>query len=198
MFYEAEKGLWTRHVQEVETVNVFSKSRWSPYVIGAGIGVLSWITFGVMHKALGVSTTFVRLAGLIGSLFARAHVEANGYYAKYIIKEPGIDWQMMLVIGLFFGALIASILGKSRIKETVPELWASRFGRGKGGRYLGAFIGGMLVLMGARLAGGCTSGHGISGGMQYAVSSWIFFATLLGAGLATAFALYGKEGRNHV
>jgi uncharacterized membrane protein YedE/YeeE len=179
-------------------MNVLKKPRWSPYVIGAGIGVLSWITFGAMHKALGVSTTFVRVAGLIESIFSTAHVKANAYYEKYLIASPAVDWQMLLVIGLFIGAMIASLLGKSRIKETVPELWASKFGRSKGVRYLGAFIGGILVLIGARLAGGCTSGHGISGGMQYAIGSWVFFVTFFGAGLATAFALYGKEGRSHV
>ncbi len=179
-------------------MNVLKKPRWSPYVIGAGIGVLSWITFGVMHKALGVSTTFVRVAGLIGSIFSSGHIKANAYYERYLITQAAVDWQMLLVIGLFVGALISSLLGKSRIKETVPELWASKFGRSKAGRYVGAFIGGILVLIGARLAGGCTSGHGISGGMQYAIGSWVFFVTFFVAGLATAFALYGKEGRNHV
>jgi len=179
-------------------MNVVKRYPWSPYVIGAGLGVLSWITFGLMGKALGVSTTFVRVAGLIESLFARAHVEANGYYAKYLVKEPGIDWQMMLVVGLFFGALVSSVLSRSRIKETVPELWASRFGASKRGRYLGAFVGGALVLIGARLAGGCTSGHGLSGGMQYAVSSWLFFITMFATGVGAAHLIYGKEGRNHV
>lgn len=179
-------------------MNVLKKYPWSPYVVGAGIGVLSWITFGLMGKALGVSTTFVRLAGLIESVFAKGHVQANAYYSKYIINEPGIDWQMMLVIGLFFGAFISSLLGRSRIKETVPELWKSRFGSSKGGRYLGAFVGGLLVLVGARLAGGCTSGHGISGGMQFAVASWVFFASMFAAGVGAAFLMYGKEGRNHV
>ena len=181
-------------------MNVFTKPRWSPYVVGAGIGILSWITFGLMHKALGVSTTFVRVAGLIGSIWAPIGVKANAYYAKYLFdpKKPGIEWQMFLVIGLFLGALISSLLGKTYKAEHVPELWASRFGSGKARRYLGAFLGGVLVLVGARLAGGCTSGHGISGGMQYAVASWVFFVTFFLAGLGTAFALFGKEGRNHV
>jgi len=179
-------------------MNVFQKPRWSPYLVGARIGVLSWITFGLMNKALGVSTTFVRVAGLIEAIFSTAHVKANAYYAKNMIEKPAVDWQMMLVVGVFFGALISALLGRSYKTEHVPELWASRFGPGRGRRYLWAFIGGVLVLFGARLAGGCTSGHGISGGMQYAVSSWVFFVTFFAAGLVTAFRLFGKEGRKHV
>ncbi len=42
---------------------LLKQPRWSPYWVGAGIGILSWITFLFMDKALGVSTTMVRLAG---------------------------------------------------------------------------------------------------------------------------------------
>ena len=82
--------------------------------------------------------------------------------------------------------------------EHVPAPWKWRFGESRALRYLGAFIGGFLVLCGARLAGGCTSGHGISGGPQFNVSSWIFFPSFFAAGIVTAFVLFGKEGRRHV
>lgn len=176
---------------------LFAK-RWSPYAVGAGIGVLSWVTFGLMHKALGTSTTFVNVVGLIESLFARAHVEANAYLSDHMIAKPAIDWQMMLVVGLFIGAFVAARFGKSGEAERVPDLWRWRFGPSVGLRYAAAFLGGVLVLFGARLAGGCTSGHGISGSLQLAASSWTFFASFFAAGLVTAFALYGKEGRRHV
>lgn len=48
------------------------------------------------------------------------------------------------------------------------------------------------------MAQGCTSGHGISGALQLALSSWIFAALIFAGGAATAFLLYGKEGRSHV
>ena len=60
------------------------------------------------------------------------------------------------------------------------------------------FLGGAVLLFGARLAGGCTSGHSLSGGLQLAVSSWIFTASMFAAGVATAFALYGRKGADHV
>jgi len=179
-------------------MNVLKLPRWSPYAIGAGIGMLSWITFGLMEKALGTSTTFVRWAGLLEAAFAKDHVIANSYYAKYIVDKPAVDWQMMLVIGLPLGALISALLSRSFRPEYVPDPWKWRFGEGKLKRYSAAFGGGVLVLFGARLAGGCTSGHGISGALQFGVSSWIFFASFFTAGIATAFVLFGKEGRRHV
>jgi uncharacterized membrane protein YedE/YeeE len=176
----------------------FQQERWSPYIVGTGIGVLSWITFGLMGKALGASTTMVRCAGLLESLIAPDHVRNNDYYVKYIVDKPAIDWQMMLVVGLPLGALLAAVIGNSQRSESLPDLWQQRFGRRAVTRYALAFLGGAIMLFGARLAGGCTSGHGISGGLQFSVSSWIFFASFFTAGIVTAFALYGRESRNRV
>jgi uncharacterized membrane protein YedE/YeeE len=179
-------------------MQVLRKKRWSPYAVGAGIGVLSWITFGVMNEALGTSTTFVRVVGIVESWIAPGHVESNPYLAKYIVENPPVEWQMLLVIGLFIGAFVSAKLSGDYRVEHVPEVWAARFGSGRWTRYLGAFAGGILILFGARMAGGCTSGHGISGGLQLSVSSWLFFASFFASGIGTAFALFGKEGRTHV
>jgi uncharacterized membrane protein YedE/YeeE len=179
-------------------MNALTRERWNPYVVGAGIGLLSWVTFGLMGKALGASTTMVRWAGLLESLVNVQHVRSNSYFAKYLIDKPAVDWQMMLVIGLPIGALIAALLSKSFRVETVPALWQWRFGSSRLVRYAAAFAGGAIMLFGARMAGGCTSGHGISGGLQLSVGSWIFFASFFGAGIVSAFVLFGREGRNHV
>jgi len=179
-------------------MNWLKQSRWSPYIVGAGIGVLSWITFGLMGKALGTSTTLVRWSGLLESIVAKEHVVANEYYAKYLVDKPAVDWQMMLVVALPIGVLISALLSRSYQVEHVPDLWSRRFGPSRWKRYATAFLGGGLLLFGARLAGGCTSGHGISGGLQLGVGSWIFFAAFFAAGIATTFLLFGKEGRNHV
>jgi len=53
-------------------------------------------------------------------------------------------------------------------------------------------------MFGARLAQGCTSGHGISGSLQLAVSSWVFVGAFFAVGLATALLLFGREGASHV
>jgi uncharacterized membrane protein YedE/YeeE len=49
-------------------------------------------------------------------------------------------------------------------------------------------------MIGARLANGCTSGNGISGSLQLALSGWVFFLTIFASGVATAL-LFRKEVR---
>lgn len=178
------------------------KDHWSPYWVGTGIGILSWITFALMDKALGVSTTMVRTAGAVESIVSETYVSSNTYFSKYLgtIAEPQpvFEWQFSLVVMLVVGAFCASLLSSTQINETVPDLWKWRFGPSKLIRFIGAFLAGIVVIFGARLAGGCTSGHGVSGGLQLAVSSWIFFLCLFAAGIVTAWLLYGKGGRDHV
>lgn len=179
-----------------------SAVRWNAYSVGVGIGLLSCVSFLTMDKAIGTSTSFVHVAGFIEGIFAPGHVigeGANAYYAKEIsAKTPMFDWQMMLVIGVFLGALLSNRLSRGAAPEMVPGLWAWRFGPSVRNRYVAAFGFGVVMLFGARMAGGCTSGHGISGGLQLAVSSWTFFLAMFVSGVATAFALYGKRGRDHV
>ena len=178
--------------------NPFKLPRWSPYAVGVGIGVLSWCTFLFMGKALGTSTTMVQAAGALEATVAPEHVQQNAYFAKYLVGKPVFEWQFALVVMLAVGAFLAAHLGGQRRVEHVPALWAARFGPSRTKRYLGVFVGGALLLYGARLAGGCTSGHAISGGLQLAVSSWVFTAALFASGIGTAFALYRKGGTSHV
>jgi hypothetical protein len=167
--------------------------------VGVGIGVLSWVTFLTMDKALGTSTTMVHLSGGATALVAPEHAKENPYYAKSINdKKKMFDWQFFLVLALPVGAGLAGWLARDRFVEHVPKLWAWRFGESRWKRYVWAFAGGAILLFGARLAGGCTSGHGISGSLQFALSSWVFFMAMFVSGVVTAFALFGKEGRHHV
>jgi uncharacterized protein len=53
------------------------------------------------------------------------------------------------------------------------------------------FAGGLLMAFGARMAGGCTSGHGISGTLQLSVGSWIAVICFFAGGVVTAMLLYG-------
>ena len=149
--------------------NIFTKSMWSPYLVGVLVGILGVlsviVTTTVLGKGkfLGASTTYVRSAALIEKSVAPGHVKENEYFQSKKIK---IDWQMMFVFGVFFGALISSLTGKSFTFEKIPPMWEKRFGSNLGKRAIVAFFAGMVAMFGARLAGGCPSGHGLSGLMQ--------------------------------
>jgi uncharacterized protein len=124
---------------------------WSPYLIGVGIGVLSWFTFLTVDSPIGISTTFVRAVGFVEKAVVPEHVAQNPYLSK---NGPKVDWQFLLVLGVFVGALASSRLSGDRAKESVPAFWEHRFGPSKTRRYVAAFLGGFLVLFGARLADG--------------------------------------------
>ncbi len=177
-------------------------ARWSPYVVGVGIGLLSWATFYFMDKALGTSTSFVGAAECAVGLIAPEHVQSSDYFLKeYGAKgggfKPILDWQMALDIALVAGAFLAAWLGRDLQGAAAPSVWVERYGPSRIKRYAVAFAGGFVLLFGARMAGGCTSGHGISGGLQLAVSSWTFFVSMFIAGIAAAWLMFGFASRTN-
>ena len=97
----------------------------------------------------------------------------------------------MLVGGIFAGALISSATDRSFKLESVPPIWEERFGPSIGKRAAGAFIGGVIAMVGARMAGGCPSGHGLSGMMQLSASSFVALALFFGVGVFVAYFFYG-------
>jgi len=160
---------------------------WSPYLVGALIGVLSMATFYFSDKPLGVSTAYARLAGLVGKLFSKGHTETLKFYQE---KKPKIEWEVMLMFGIILGAFVAAYTGGEITAAWVPALWQERFGSDVALRAGVAFAGGAIMAYGARLAGGCTSGHGISGALQLSVSSWIALACFFIAAIATSMLLF--------
>ncbi len=165
-----------------------SSDLWSPYVVGFGIGVLIWLGFILSNKAIGCSTAYARTAGMAERSLRGDKVKDKPYYKKFV---PEIDWEWMLVLGVVIGALISSVLSGSFRIETVPHIWESTFGMNRILRFIGAFIGGLLLGFGARMAGGCTSGHGLSGTSQLSLGSWLAFLFFFIGGILTALMMYG-------
>jgi uncharacterized membrane protein YedE/YeeE len=164
---------------------------WSPYVVGIGIGILSWISFAVSDKPLGCSTAFARTAGMLERLFRGKKVDHKPYYRKF---APAIDWEWMLVLGVIIGAFVSAKLSGEFALEWVPGLWqaevGSRWTSGPAARWVVALLGGVIMGIGARWAGGCTSGHGISGMLQLAVSSWLAATSFFVGGIMTAMVIF--------
>ncbi len=127
------------------------KKGWNPYLAGALTGLLIVFSVWFTGKYVGASTTFVRSAGFIEQVFDAERVAQMPYFMK---QAPKIDWQFMFVIGIFFGALIASTTSGTFKLKAVPPMWERRFGPGKAKRALVAFTGGAIAMYGARLADG--------------------------------------------
>jgi len=171
------------------------KGRWNPYAVGVGLGLLSWLAFAVVNNPLGISTPISSAASLCATpIMGGEAVAKNAYWTKFPFK---MDYHMLFLIGTFFGSLLSVLASRSFRWETLPSSWSERFGNSRNKRMAVAFVGGAVIMYGARMAGGCTSGHGISGCLQLALSSWVFFLTLLGFGLITAFLLFRAHKEGH-
>lgn len=168
-------------------MDVLSASRWSPYVVGAGIGVLSWLTFLLSDKPIGCSTAFARTSGMLERLVRRRSVDESEYYRKF---PPEIDWEWMLVAGVFIGAFLSAALSGEFSVTWTPARWVTAFGPNPLTRWAVALVGGFIMGFGARWAGGCTSGHGISGTLQMALSSWVAALCFFAGGIATAMFIF--------
>ena len=175
--------------------NPIAKKSWSPYLVGAGIGVLSWFAVASADRLLGVSTSFETTGAFAVRGASPTQAETNSFFQEH---DPQIGWQWMLVLGIFLGSLTSSLLSGDRETFTVPPMWQGRFGPSRTKRIAVALLGGAIMIIGARLASGCTSGHGISGNLQLAVSSIVFSAALSVSGIATVFLLYRGRGGSHV
>jgi hypothetical protein len=170
--------------------NFLRQARWNPYVVGAGIGVLSWLVFAIVDKPLGVTTALTGLAGACATPFVGADtISANTYFKQHAFKW---DYGMLFLGGIALGGFLSAVVSKSFRAEAVPAVWRERFGPSVPKRMLGAFLGGILAMFGARLADGCTSGNGISGSLQLAVGGWTFFMTLFAFGILTSLVLFGS------
>ena len=173
----------------METIaSVLTDNNWSPYAVGIGIGILSWLSFLISGKPLATSTTFARAGGMIEGLFTGDKAKQRPYYKRIKLH---ISWQWMLVFGVITGSFLSAIIsGDFRIGVWVPLLWASAFGDSAVLRVLVALAGGIILGFGSRFADGCTSGHGISGTLQLAVSSWVSAICFFVGGIITAHIIY--------
>lgn len=164
---------------------------WSPYLAGGLTGLVIILSAWISKQYFGASTCFVRISGFIEQIFSPGHVERSDYFGRFV---PGIDWQVMMVLGILLGSFIASMTDGSFKFRAVPGMWASRFGNSPVKRAVFAFLGGIILMFGARLAGGCPSGYGLGAMVQLAVSGLIVVVCFFAGGIIFANIIYrGSE-----
>lgn len=172
------------------------EGKWSWLKAGVILGILNILIF-YSGNNLGTTTFYAQTTGYITSFFFPYWLSASDWTQGTCggATSLTVGWQWLFVLGLFIGALIANKTSKPKIpKENIPPMWIERFGDKPHIRYTAAFIGGFLLLFGARLASGCTSSHVISGMSQMAVSGIVFGIAVFATGIPTALLLY-KGGK---
>ena len=167
------------------------KDLWSPYVAGVLLGIVGILTVVFSHKLLGASGGFESLAGAVGK--AIAPTVFNNTYFNFVMPA-GITYAVFLLVGIFFGGMLGSLSsGTFKVRTMDDAQWKQIHGSHLWKRWLLLFLGGIIVEYAAGIAGGCTSGLAISGGMLLAPAAFLFIAGMFASGIVTAKIVYGKR-----
>lgn len=183
------------------------EKQWHWFLSGTILGLI-FIVAVALVKPIGVSTQFVIFDGVawnsVQELVVKDSGAKSGYssFNAYINKSGGkyaksiaepLNYSYVFVFAMILGGFTASKLKDKESKEenkSLPKVWEDRFGKSKTKRYFTSFLGGILTLFGSRLAGGCTSGHMMSGMMQTSVSGYLFALGAFAIGIPTAIFLF--------
>eukprot|EP00761_Pharyngomonas_kirbyi_P001725 gb/GECH01001729.1/.p1 GENE.gb/GECH01001729.1/~~gb/GECH01001729.1/.p1 ORF type:complete len:439 (+),score=99.77 gb/GECH01001729.1/:1-1317(+) len=151
---------------------------WPPIACGVIIGSLQPICVMTVQETLGSSTSFQVVASNL--LLLIPPVASRNRYIKTFYG--GIDkwWQVIYVVFAIIGAVISA--GLSDTYNTAQSFHWAR-----------SLVGGFLVVFGARIAGGCTSGHGLSGFAVMGVLALVSVPFMFAGGITMAFILYGFD-----
>ncbi len=168
------------------------EARWAPYFAGVLLGIACilcvWLSKG--QKAVGISGGVSNATSLAVNAVAG---DRSPDYFKFI-TYPNSPWMMVLLVGVFLGGLLAALTSKSfKIRWSEDQTWTKVFGKSRWLRFLLGFLGAAIGMYGANLAGGCTSGLAISGGMVLAPAAFIFIGAMFISGIATALLVYRKR-----
>jgi len=156
----------------------------NPYIGGLVLGVTLWLSLMFTANGLGASAIFARTNGFLVNLFAPSHVDRVPQLIKVAggSRNPFNNWITFEVIGVVIGAFLSSVIFGSFKPETPRGPRVS-----EKGRWLMAFLGGMIFLYGARMARGCTSGQVLSGGATLSAGSWAIAMVMFAFAFATAW-----------
>lgn len=135
-----------------------SQYLWGGLLVGVGIA----IPFILTGTVAGVSTFFT-------SVWSYVH---SGSFFQTEWYRASRGWRWYLIAGLFGGGMLYA-LWYGAATETAIEWWR-------------LLLGGILVGIGTRMSGGCTSGHGICGIASLEKVSVVATVTFLVVAIAVA------------
>jgi uncharacterized membrane protein YedE/YeeE len=158
----------------------------NPYLAGTLLGVVLFLAFFITGSGLGASGGLNRMVVYVQNIIVPEHIDQVPYLLKMAggKTNPLDSWIVYLTVGTIFGGLISGVLGRRMKLETNKGPRISNKTR-----WVMAFLGGILMGYGARLARGCTSGQALSGGAVLSVGSWAFMFAVFAGAYALAYFL---------
>lgn len=159
------------------------KKYWDPYFGGAMLGLLLFVSYYVTGHGIGASGAVNRITVFLESLVAQNHINMTPYLAHMGGGDlnPLDNWLVWLFLGILLGGGVSGLL-RGRFKPEIfhgPNITPAT-------RMIAAVIGGVIMGYGARMARGCTSGQGLSGGSVLSVGSWAFLLAIFAGAYITA------------
>lgn len=150
---------------------------------GVLLGILLFASFYLSGHGLGASGALSRITVFFEDLVVPNHVNMTEYISHLAggDKNPLNNWIIWELIGVLLGGFLSGYL-RNRVKfETYhgPSITPKT-------RLIVALLGGILMGYGARMARGCTSGQGLSGGAVMSVGSYAFLLAVFGGAFLLA------------
>ena len=156
---------------------------------GVLMAILLMFTFSIFgaNRPLGASTYVPYFAGILFDL------NPNKYTYLKEVHNAG-SWEGVMLFGMLVGSFLNSVfITKSFKVTTLPHGWKKYKNSSVFSRMAWSFISGFFLIIGARMAGGCTSGHFLSGMSQLALSSMIFGTVVLISLILTGRYFYKRD-----
>ena len=149
-------------------------------VAGAGIAGVTLALLYLLNRRLGISTGFEDLCSL---------VLRTPYFSRESLRRARA-WRLPFVAGLLVGGVVSAVLGGGWHPTWALGMLDAHLALGPLGKSIWMFAGGVFIGFGTRLAGGCTSGHGIFGLSNFEWPSLVATVTFMASGLAVTQFIY--------
>lgn len=153
---------------------------WHWAVAGGAIGAITLLLLFLTNRRLGISTGFESVCALVSS---------RPYFKRSQLHGPG-RWRLPFLGGLLAGGVLSALLGGGWSPTWELGMFDGAISDAPMVKLGWMFVGGLFIGFGTRLAGGCTSGHGIFGIANFEKSSWIATISFMGAGILTTQLVY--------
>jgi uncharacterized protein len=147
---------------------------------GVGVAGVTLALLFIANRRLGISTGFEDVCSLVMRV---------PYFRRSAIVS-GRAWRLPLLAGLVAGGFLSAATGGGWEPTWDLGIFDQVIGLGPAGKLAWMFAAGLLIGFGTRLAGGCTSGHGIFGLSNFEAPSLITTAAFMLAGIATTHVVY--------
>lgn len=144
----------------------------NPYLAGVGIGIILLLAFLLVGRGIGATGAYSSFVAVAAETVAPEHAKTALPYSAFLNNDGQSalkDWLVIEIVGVFIGGLLSALWAKRfRFKIEKGEAVSNT------SRLSYALAGGLLMGLGAKLARGCTSSQGLSGGAMFSLGAWLF------------------------